>query len=300
MSSLVRKNMSDLTPFTDSSNLLGQPEALRARIQQDGYLFLRGLLPISAVGEVYDTIMKICKDCGWADSEGHAQGPARLEGAPEFWEVYDRVQASETFHAFAHRPELLNLIELLVQETPFLHPRNIARITFPQTENFTTPPHQDYVHIQGTPDVYTTWIPLSDCPQELGGVAVLAGSHMHDILPVHKASGAGGLGIDTDDLNLPWHTIDYQPGDVLAFHSHTVHKGLPNRTTNRLRFSVDYRYQGVSGAIVEDGLAPHYNRLGWEQIYQGWQRKDLQYYWRNLPLNTVPRDRSYHQNAKMK
>lgn len=292
--------MSDLKPFTDSSNLLGQPAALRARMQQDGYLYLPGLVPTAAVGEVYDTIMRFCQDCGWADSEGHAQGPARLEGSAEFWEVYDRIQASETFHAFAHRPELLNLIEVLVQETPFLHPRNIARITFPQTEHFTTPAHQDYVHIQGTPDVYTTWIPLSDCPQELGGVAVLAGSHVHDILPVHRASGAGGLGIDTEELALPWHTIDYQRGDVLVFHSHTVHKGLPNRTTNRLRFSVDYRYQGVSGAIVEDGLIPHYNRLGWEKIYQGWTRQDLQYYWRDLPLNTVQRDRSYQQNAKMR
>ncbi|CAN5613874.1 hypothetical protein BH10CHL1_BH10CHL1_25540 [soil metagenome] len=292
--------MSDLKPFIDSSNLLGQPDALRARIQQEGYLFLRGLVPTSALSEVYDAIMDICKDCNWADSEGHAQGPARIEGAPEFWEVYDRVQQLEVFHALAHRPELFDLIEVLVKETPFLHPRNISRITFPQTEKFTTPPHQDYVHIQGTPDVFTTWIPLSDCPQALGGVAVLAGSHVHDILPVHKASGAGGLGIDTDELDLPWHTIDYKLGDVLVFHSHTVHKGLPNRTTNQLRISVDYRYQGVSGAIVEDGLIPHYNRLGWEQIYQGWQRKDLQYYWRNLPLHTVERDRSYHQNAKVK
>jgi len=292
--------MPELTPFTNSSDLLGQPAALQARMQQDGYLFLAGLLPIKAVGEVYNAIMAICQECHWADAAGHAQGPARLEGAPDFWEVYDRVQSQEIFHALAHRPELLQLIKVLVKETPFLHPRNIARITFPQTEHFTTPPHQDYVHIQGTPDVYTTWIPLSDCPQALGGVAVLAGSHVHDILPVHKASGAGGLGIDTEELDLPWHTSDYQPGDVLVFHSHTVHKGLPNRTTNRLRFSVDYRYQGVSGAIVEDGLMPHYNRLGWEKIYQGWTRTDLQYYWRELPLKLVQRDRSYHQNAQMR
>src|SRR3954469_8521937 len=106
--------MSDLKPFTDSSNLMGQPDALRARIQQDGYLFLPGLVPTQALTEVYDAIMAICKDCGWADSEGHAQGPARIEGAPEFWEVYDRVQQLEVFHALAHRPELFDLIEVLV------------------------------------------------------------------------------------------------------------------------------------------------------------------------------------------
>jgi len=290
--------MSDLQPFTDSSDLLGQPAALRVRMQQDGYLFMPGLLPTGPVQEVYTAIMAICQECGWADSEGHAQGPARIEGAPDFWEVYDRVQRLEVFHAFAHRPELLQMIEVLVQDQPFLHPRNISRITFPQTEQFTTPPHQDYVHIQGTPDVYTTWIPLSDCPLALGGVAVLAGSHTHSILPVHKANGAGGLGVDTDELDLVWHTSDYHAGDVLLFHSHTVHKGLPNRTTDQLRISVDYRYQGLKGAIVEDGLIPHYNRLTWEEIYQDWKSTDFQYYWRDLPLQTVARDRSYHQNAK--
>ncbi len=286
-----------LHPFHISNDILDQPSALRARMKKDGYLFFRGLLPIDAVSQVHSAILTICQQHDWADAHGHAQGQARLEGAPDFWAVYDPVQRLELFHALAHRPELLKLIGDLVQETPFLHPRNISRITFPQTEHFTTPPHQDFVHIQGTPDVYTTWIPLSDCPQELGGVAVLAGSHVHDVLPVHKASGAGGLGIDTDPLEHVWHTIDYQAGDVLCFHSHTVHKGLPNRTSNRLRISVDYRYQGISGAIVEDGLEPHYRRLTWEQIYTGWTRSELQYYWRDLPLKLVARDRSYQQNA---
>jgi hypothetical protein len=207
--------MSNLLPYQASSDLAGQPAALRERMKQDGYLFFRGLLPATAVSEVYDAILAICQACNWADSAGHAQGQPRLEGRPEFWEVYDQVQCLEVFHALAHRPELLQIIEILVQETPFAHPRNIARISFPQAENFTTPPHQDYVHIQGTPDVYTAWIPLSDCPQALGGVAVLAGSHTHDILPVHKASGAGGLGVDTDHLSLSWHTSDYRAGDVL-------------------------------------------------------------------------------------
>ena len=54
--------MSDLQPFTDSSDLLGQPAALRARMQQDGYLFMPGLLPTDTVQEVYTAIMAICPD----------------------------------------------------------------------------------------------------------------------------------------------------------------------------------------------------------------------------------------------
>ena len=142
-----------LQPFHIANDQLGQPDALRAQMKTDGYLFFRKLLPTSAVDEVYQAILDICQACNWADADGHAQGEPRLEGRPEFWEVYDRVQSLEIFHALAHRPELLNLIEILVQETPFVQPRNIARISFPNAQHFTTPPHQDYVHIQGTPTV---------------------------------------------------------------------------------------------------------------------------------------------------
>ncbi len=289
-----------MKPFIDATDLLDQPTALRARMRQDGYLFVRGLLPQATLAAAQQAILTICQNHGWADAAGHAQGVARLEGSPEFWDVYDDLQRLEAFHALAHRPELLGMIETLVQEPAFVHPRNIARITFPQAEHFTTPAHQDFVHVQGTPETYTAWFPLRDCPQSLGSLLVLAGSHTHDILPVHKANGAGGLAIDTEALAHEWHGNDFQQGDVLFFHSHTVHKALPNRSADGLRISVDYRYQGVSQPIVEDGLLPHYNRLGWEEIYKGWTQPTLQYYWRTLGVKTVARDRSYQQNAAEK
>jgi hypothetical protein len=287
-------------PFQISNDLLPQPDALRARMQQDGYLYFRGLAPVAALDQLYQAILTICQEHGWADTAGHAQGQPRLEGSADFWPVYDQLQRCELFHGLAHRPELLGVIETLVQEQPLVHPRNISRITFPQSDHFTTPAHQDYVHIQATPETYTAWFPLSDCPQTLGSLVVLAGSHKFGILPVHKASGAGGLGVDTDHLALTWHGNDFQAGDVLFFHSHTVHKALPNHSPDQLRISVDYRYQGVSQPIIDDGLDPHYRRLTWEQIYEGWTRPELQYYWRKLPIQTVPRDRSYHQNAQQR
>jgi ectoine hydroxylase-related dioxygenase (phytanoyl-CoA dioxygenase family) len=289
-----------MLPFVVSSDAIDQPEVLRGCMARDGYLFMPGLLPTGVVHALYSSILGICQDKGWADTQGNAVGQARLEGSPEFWDVYDEVQSLEAFHAFAHRPEILNVIHALVQEQVLVHPRNIARISFPNAVFFTTPAHQDFVHIQATPETYTAWIPLSDCPLVLGGLAVLAGSHKLGLLPVHKADGAGGLGVDTDNLGLEWHTSDYHAGDVLIFHSMAVHKALPNLTVNQLRLSTDYRYQGVSLPIVADGLEPHYGRLGWDTIYRGWQRADLQYYWHAVPLKIVARDTSFHENAEMK
>ncbi len=281
-----------MKPFLDSRDVLDQPAELRERMSRDGYLFISSLLPRQSLTAIHDAILDICRQKGWADAHGRAIGRPRPEGDPEYWEVYDLVQRLESFHALAHRPEIIRVIEAIVQEPVLVHPRNIARISPPNAQRYTTPPHQDFVLIQATPETYTAWIPLRDCPVELGNLAVLSGSHTLGILPVHKADGPGGVGVDTDQFGLEWHGGDFACGDTLIFHSMTVHKALPNLTPDQLRISADYRYQGVSQPIVHDGLDPHYNRLSWSMIYQGWQNTELQYYWRKHRLTLVPRDRS--------
>ena len=100
---------------------------------------------------------------------------------------------------------------------------------------------------------------------------VLRGSHKQGLYRVHDAQGAGGMGIDTDKLEYGWQTIDYKVGDLLLFHSHTVHKALPNVSGDQIRISADYRYSALSKPIVPDGLEPHFGRLTWDEIYEGWQ-----------------------------
>ncbi len=285
----------EFAPFVDSRVLLEQPEALRNRMQEDGYLFISSLVPRDELQNLYDSIMDICREEGWVDDDGLALGEPRLEGHDGWWQVYDRVQCLEEFHTLAHHPNILGVFGAIVQEPVLVHPRHIARITFPSTAHYTTPPHQDYPLIQGTPQTYTVWMPLSDCPIELGGLAVIPGSHRAGLLPVHAASGPGGLSVDTSRWGDRWLAQDMQAGDALIFHSYTVHRALVNVSHRRLRVSVDYRYQGVSQPIVEDSLRPHYERLSWEQVYAGWSRKDIQYYWQNHALNVVPRDFSIMQ-----
>ncbi len=50
-----------LKPFADSSDVLRQPAALRDRMRVDGYLFVQGLLPADAVGEVGADSMRLCR-----------------------------------------------------------------------------------------------------------------------------------------------------------------------------------------------------------------------------------------------
>ncbi len=290
--------------FIVSNDLLRRPDALRARAGSDGYLFFRGLLEPETLLRLRGQILTLCAEAGWLASGSNpkegiaATGIAPVEGQPAFSAVYNQVNRLEDFHALAHAPAILAMLGDLFGETPLVHARNIARIIFPQATQFTTPAHQDYIHIQGTQETWTAWIPLSDCPRELGSLAVLPGSHRSGILPTHTALGAGGLGIRTDDLPFFWAASDFRAGDALFFHSLLAHKGLPNLTPDRIRLSVDFRYQGVSQSVVASSFQPHHGQLSWEEVYENWNSDQFQYYWRGLPLHYVEWSSRYHEAAK--
>jgi ectoine hydroxylase-related dioxygenase (phytanoyl-CoA dioxygenase family) len=292
-----------MRPFLDSGDAVRNPAELRARAERDGYLFLRGILPREPVLELRRQILEVCDRHGFV-GEGEpldrgiaAPGVRCREGDPEYMAAYDDIQRLEAFHALAHQPPLLEALEALFGEPVLVHPRNIARVMFPQNNRFTTPAHQDFVHVQGTENTWTAWIPVGDCPAELGGVEVLAGSHRFGVLPARRAEGAGGLGVDTEELGLSWHGEDFRCGDALLFHSLCVHRGRDNHTPDRLRLSVDYRYQGVSQPVEWRSLLPHFNRMPWDDIYRGWQRPELQYYWQQLDLKMVDFTPRYHEAA---
>jgi hypothetical protein len=72
----------------------------------------------------------------------------------------------------------------------------------------------------------------------------------------------------------------------------TVHKGVPNRG-DRLRMSMDVRYQRVSEPFNPDNANPDGQPLSWEQVYEGWQSDALKYYWKRLPLTLKEFDRQW-------
>jgi hypothetical protein len=165
------------------------------------------------------------------------------------------------------------------------------RNIFPDRLQYTTKAHQDYPNVQGTPEVYTAWIPLIDCPPEVGGLQVARGSHTLGVLEFGIGYGAGGIEI-LDPLDGRWTGGPMCAGDVLVFHSLTVHKGIENRSS-RLRMSIDCRYQRVRDPFNPDNANPDGQPLRWEDVYAGWRSRDLQYYWTRLPLTERPFDRTW-------
>ena len=296
-----------LEDFKISNDAVDDPVELRRRLDQDGYLFIKGLQDPSRLRALRLDMLEVCRAAGWIAAgtelaDGIVDLAARCaEGDIEYIRVYHQAYRLESFHRAGHGPEVLDLMEKIIGTTVLPPPQKIARLWFPQYAEHTTPVHQDFVHFQGSYDTYTCWTPLSDCPVELGGLALLPGSHKIDAVHDHHFSlGAGSLAIDTDALASDWVTSDYELGDSLIFHSLTVHRALPNLTEDRLRVSLDNRYQSIEPPIAGHMLSPHLSQvaeLTWEEIYRDWQCGELQYYWRDLNLRVLPKDESWSQTG---
>ena len=294
----------ELQELRVSNDALNDPEELQSRIGEEGYLFFRKLQCQDKLRDLRVKMMTAIQDAGWLVAgtdpmEGIADISKQCtEGDNEYSEGYALPYSLQEFHQSAHWPEVTDTIRKIVGTAIMPHPQKVARIWFPKYTDHTTPTHQDYVHFQGSFDNLTSWAPVGDCPIELGGLAVIPGSHkVNRVLEHHFSLGAGALVVDEtvhDDIEPVWHSTDYEIGDTLIFPALTVHKALPNFTEDKLRLSLDNRYQAVGDPIADHMLEPHGpSGLNWESIYRDWKTEDLKYYWREYENPVVPRDMSF-------
>jgi len=283
--------------FVDSTDLQGDGRALAARMARDGYLFMRGLLPRETVLDVQRQVGALAHEAGWlrrdAPVEQALADPAGfcVDPEPRYLQTLRRINGIEDYHALKHHPALIGLFERMLGGAILPHPRVLMRNIFPAREAFTTKAHQDFPNVQGTEDVYTAWIPLIDIPMEVGPLQVAVGSHIGGVYDFDIGAGAGGIEI-VERFEGRWVSGGFAVGDVLIFHSMTVHKGVPNRS-DRLRMSMDVRFQRVDEPFNDDNANPDGQPLSWEEVYAGWRSADLQYYWKRLPLRLQPFDRQW-------
>jgi hypothetical protein len=266
----------------DSSYLAGDAESLRARMEEDGYLFMRGCLNrdevLAARGEVVRRLA----------AEGF------LAPGTDPMDAIIRKDVESTF-----RPDLTEnnapLLRLLYSgammafyENFFGEPVRHYDFTWlrAMTPGLGTRPHCDVVYMgRGTREkLLTAWTPLGDAPISLGGLMILEGSHLqHERLrhylerdvDTYCTNGRhageiesgqkrwewdGSLTKDPASLRAKlggrWLTTDFEAGDLLTFTMHTVHASLDNGSQDRMRFSSDSRYQPASLPADERWIGP--------------------------------------------
>lgn len=253
-------------PFIESDPQSDKVQ-LQAVMNTYGYLFFRGIVPADEVLGVRHDVLEILQEAEWLDpSRDLMEGivrpglTPRTEGQPEYTAVYRRILRLPRFHNFPCHPNLMDIAHRLIDDEVLVHPRRIGRITFPGSQAWTTPAHQDHFYIRGTVETYSCWVPLGDCPMALGGLAVSAGTQRQGFIEhsVSYPGAVGGRGVPVDEDQAEWHTSDFQIGDALFFHSYTIHKALPNLSPERLRLSTDNRYQRSEDTIDPAALRPHF------------------------------------------
>ena len=290
--------------MTASNDLLADREALRARLDDEGYLYFKGLIDRDRILALRGDILEILANRGWI-AGGHKLDDAEAVGMPVregdegFFSAYDEVQTLESFHALAHDGDLLSAVREALGETAFPHPLKVARLVFPSEPEVSTPPHQDFLNNQGSPALTAAWIPLGDCSMKQGTLAILRGSQRYGVLPLQFSLGPGNRqAVVPNEMRdrLSWVTNDFSAGDVLLFPAMTVHASLHN-ATGRLRLSVDFRYQCEGEPASDLVLEPHFGRMSWDEIYADWQSDELKYYWRDLDFPVVPYDRTPFQSS---
>lgn len=246
-----------VTELLDSSPFVRDPEVLRSRAAEYGYLAFRGIPGPRAVAPLCALIQEVAASLNLLEATRVAgAAPVVKSGAafigtgyddPRWLALQERVLADPLFAALGDHSELLAVLDTLFGSPALTRRGDICRLALPKATHLTTPPHQDHWYTGGTTNLWTAWIALTETPLELGPLAVLPRSHVNGLLP-HAGHGAGRQGVAVID-DSQFAAAPLAAGDAILFNCLTVHCALPNVTSHGVRLSVDYRYQPANEPI---------------------------------------------------
>lgn len=245
----------------DSSHLLGNVPALKQRMNEDGFLYMRGLIDRKKVLKARETILK--------HLESH---DALVPDTPLFHGVMGgRSPQMMGRKGIAYHPDVLNVIEseelFSFFNAYFAEPAityNYKWLRAVGNEEYTGA-HFDYVYMgRGSTNLHTTWVPFGDIPVEQGTLVMCpASNHLDSYSRIRDTYGRLDVDRDlvegwftkdpmeiTDKFGSHWLTTNFEAGDVMIFGMHTMHASTTNLTT-RWRISCDIRFQPASDPVDE-------------------------------------------------
>lgn len=243
----------------------GSRTALRTRLADDGYLFLRGQIDPAVILSFRQHYFTTLAGTGLlvADRDpidGIAADGSEVNRAELRHRLFSQIVPGPAYAALCSTPEVRDWFSWFLDGEVHLHRRKIIRHTRPQehTDAATrgigaaTQAHYDLLYLrQGSDHVLSMWIPLGPCPTRLGGLVYLEGSHRW-VLEEERAKAnlrpAASITADLPGLaeehDARWLWADYELGDVVVHTAHTVHAALDNADDEgRMRLSTDIRYQ---------------------------------------------------------
>jgi hypothetical protein len=278
-----------------SDAIVGDADALRERLEEDGYLFLPGLLDREAVRAGRMELLRRVQTYGALHPEHPAEDGILRPDADGTGLAQDDPMWSATLTSVLQGGAVMDffadLLDGEARSYDFIWLRS-------QGPGDGVEPHCDIVFMgRGTPDVLTAWTPFGDIPLGGGGLMVLEGSHRESVVrladylrqdvdsycdngpnadavrtgdmhwehwqgPVPGKDWGGEIAEDAVALRAEWGgrwltAPQFRMGDVLLFTMRTVHAGTDN-ATRALRLSTDSRYQRADAPVDERWVRGHH------------------------------------------
>ena len=260
-----------LSTLREANGLLDDTDALRARMAEDGYLFIRGLQDRDRVGEARRVVLENLEANSQIDPDYPLDlGVAAAGKRGSFFGGAKQVTHTPEFLSVVNSPEIMVFFERFLGGPVLTFDYKWLRAVGPGDN---TGAHYDVVYMgRGTTNLYTVWTPLDDVTYDMGPLVILAGSHQFDAVK----ETYGKMDVDRDHVtghftNEPiemvdqyggqWQTSEFSMGDVIILGMYTMH-GSINNTSNRFRISTDTRYQLATDPVdhrwVGENPVAHY------------------------------------------
>jgi hypothetical protein len=239
-------------------------EALWSRLRKDGYLYLTHHLDadiVRAFREYYFTklapsgILEPGTDVRAGIGAQSDFDRARMRAV-----LFDEIVPGVEYQSLTSHPDVREWFTWFLGEDVHLHKRKIIRHIRPGEVGIgtATQAHYDLVYLrEGSDRVLSMWIPLGDCPIEMGGLTYLEGSHQWALASEHDSDElppARSITADlprlADEHDSRWLLADYKAGDVMVHSAYMVHASTDNvDRSSRIRLSTDIRYQRATDPI---------------------------------------------------
>jgi hypothetical protein len=164
-----------------SDDIVDNPNALRTRMVEDGYLYLPGLLDRQDVLDARREVMERLSALGAL----HEHYPL-LEGVynpgGKTGGMYDFTLNNPPLMKVLYSGPMIAFYERFLGGPVAHFDYTWFRVKAPGAAS-PTQPHYDIVYMgRGTKNLYTSWTPLGDVPYEMGGLMLLKNSHRLDEL----------------------------------------------------------------------------------------------------------------------
>lgn len=244
--------------MTDSAPLMNDPAALRSRLEADGYLLLKGVVPPAAVlaarREVFERLVQVGELAEPAEA-GIATGSSRrAELEPDLGGFWKSVSEGARLRAVTHGEAMTRIMGLVFGETALAQDYLFLRAAAPGRA---TGLHFDYPFFTRAHDrVATVWMPIGAVPVGDGPLVVVEGSHrFRDLIDpmigfdisrdkTRKADFGSDAITFAEQRGTRLLTTDFEAGDIALFGMYTAHGSMDNHSTiGRVRLSCDVRWQ---------------------------------------------------------